>query len=200
MYIIYSTKKAIGAGAIGGIVGGIVMLAPMMAMMSMLNLPSDLFPKLVGMTLGQTPESAAMVGIGFHFIASIIIGLIFGAVINASALMISSFKKGIGLGLATGIISFVVLFLPMMMVIFPPTMMKMMAMMNPNAPQDMIMKQLQGMQPMLLAGSAISHLIYGAVLGAVVSAILTRKVTCPRCKAQMTKKEFESHKGACKVS
>ena len=47
----YSRKKAIGAGAIGGIVAGFVMLAPMMGMMSMMNLPDDLFPKLIGLSM-----------------------------------------------------------------------------------------------------------------------------------------------------
>ena len=56
----------------------------------------------------------------------------------------------------------------------PPIMMQLMQMMNPAAPQEMIMTQLQDMQPMMLAGSLISHIIYGAVLGLVSSAILTR--------------------------
>jgi hypothetical protein len=47
-------------------------------------------------------------------------------------------------------------------------------MMNPEAPQEMIMQQLQGMQPMLLIGSLVSHIIYGVVLGVVTSAIVKR--------------------------
>ncbi len=146
----YSRKKAIGAGAIGGIVAGVVMLAPMMGMMSMMNLPDDLFPKLIGLSMGPTMESASSFGTALHFLPSIILGIIFGAVVSSSKLSITSFKKGIPLGIATGIISVIVLFLPMMMT------------------------QLQNMQPMMLAGSLISHIIYGAVLGLVSSAILTR--------------------------
>jgi len=170
----YSRKKAIGAGVIGGIVAGFVMLAPMMGMMSMMNLPDDLFPKLIGLSMSQTMESASSFGTTLHFLPSIIVGIVFGAVVSSSKLSITSFKKGIPLGIAAGIISFVVLFLPMMMTTLPPIMMQLMQMMNPDAPQEMIMTQLQGMQPMMLAGGLISHIIYGAVLGLVSSAILKR--------------------------
>lgn len=199
MYKIYSIKKSIGAGAAGGIVAGIVMLVPMMLMMSMMNLPSDLFPKLLGLTMGLSPDSAVMAGTGLHFVASIAIGLVFGAVVSSSKLSISSFKKGIGLGIITGAISFVILFLPMMMAVLPSSMMNLMVMMNPGAPKEMIMSQLQSMQPLILSGSFISHLIYGAVLGTITSLILIRKISCPQCGTNMSRTEFYSHRGICKV-
>lgn len=171
---IYSPKKGVTAGTIGGIVGGIVMLVPMMLMMSMMNLPADLFPMLIGMAMNQMQQSASISGIGVHLVTSLIIGVIFGAVISSSKLSVTSFKKGIPLGIGAGIISFVVLFLPMSMEVFPPTMMQLMQMMNPEASQEMIMQQLQGMQPMVLAGSFVSHIIYGIVLGVVSSAIMRK--------------------------
>jgi len=170
----YSTKRGIGAGAIGGLAAGIVMLIPMMLMMPMMGLPSDLFPTLIGMSMGQTQESTAMTGIVLHFVPSIIIGIIFGAVISFSKLSITSFKKGIPLGIAAGIISFAVLFLPMMMTVLPPIMLQLMQMMNPGAPQEMIMQQLQSMQPMILGGALFSHVVYGIILGAVTSAIVKK--------------------------
>ena len=170
----YSAKKGIGAGVIAGIIAGVVMLVPMMAMMSMMNLPNDLFPMLIGMTMGQTQDSAVMTGIGLHFVPSIIVGVIFGAVVSSSKLSITSFKKGIPLGIGAGVISFVVLFFPMAMEVFPSIIMHLMQMMNPEAPQEMIIQQLQDMQPMILAGSFISHIIYGTVLGVVSSAILRK--------------------------
>lgn len=170
----YSTKKGIGVGIIAGIIAGIAMLVPMMGMMSMMNLPGDLFPILIGMMLGQPQDSATMTGIGLHFIPSIIVGVIFGAVVSSSKLSITSFKKGIPLGIGAGIISFVVLFFPMAMEVFPSIMMHLMQVMNPEAPQEMIIQQLQSMQPMILAGSFVSHIIYGIVLGVVSSAILRK--------------------------
>lgn len=168
----HSVRKGIAAGILAGIIGGIVMFGPMMGMMGMLNLPSDLFPKVIGMSMGKSIESASMTGMAIHFVPSVAIGLIFGAVISTSRLSITSHKKGISLGISAGIISFVVLFLPMMMTVMPPSMISLMKMMNPGATDEMIMSQMQKMQPMLLVGSLFSHIIYGLVLGVVSSVIL----------------------------
>lgn len=189
----YSAKKGIGTGVIAGIIAGIVMLVPMMGMMSMMNLPNDLFPILIGMMLGQPQDSAAMTGIGLHFVPSIIVGVIFGAVVSSSKLSITSFKKGIPLGIGAGIISFVVLFFPLVMEVFPSIMMHLMQVMNPEAPQEMIIQQLQSMQPMILAGSFASHIIYGIVLGVVSSAIL-RKSKKPAHNFDTLEEVFDERK------
>ncbi|MFQ5439898.1 MAG: hypothetical protein ACE5DL_00390 [Nitrosopumilaceae archaeon] len=175
MQKIYSSKIGIGAGVFGGIIAGLVMLAPMMSMMSVLDLPSDLFPILVGISMGQSQESAGAMGFGIHILSSALIGLVFGAVINTAKFSIKSFKKGISLGVLTGIVSFGVIFVPMMTNVLPPTMLQWMQMMNPSASQEMIVQQLQNMQPMLLVGSFVSHIVYGAVLG-IASSIILKKL------------------------
>lgn len=167
----YSAKNGMAAGGIGGIVAGAIMFIPIMGMMSAMNLPPDLFSTVVGMTMGKPPESAAMTGMTLHFVPSTVIGLIFGAIISSSRLTITGFKKGVLLGVVAGIVSFIALFLPMMMII-PPVMVQLMQMMNPDAPQEVIMDQIQLMQPMLLSGSLFAHIVYGVVLGVVTTAIL----------------------------
>jgi hypothetical protein len=145
-----------------------------MLMMPLMGLPSDIFPILIGMMMGQSQESAAMTGIVLHFVPSIIIGVIFGVAISSSKLSITSFKKGIPLGIAAGIISFVVLFLPVIMTVMPPMMLQLIQMMNPEASKEMIMQQLQSMQPMMLGGALFSHVVYGIILGAVTSAFVKK--------------------------
>ena len=170
----YYVKHGMASAGIAGLVAGIVMIIPMMGMMSMMNLPSDLFSTVVGMAMGKSQEAAAMTGMMLHFVPSITIGLIFGGIISTSRFIITSFKKGIALGIVAGIVSFVVIFLPMMMTVMPPVMVQLMQMMNPGASQDMIMGQLQTMQPMLLVGSLLAHVIYGIVLGTITTIILKR--------------------------
>ncbi|CAE6501058.1 hypothetical protein [Candidatus Nitrosotenuis uzonensis] len=172
----YSVKNGMAAAGIGGIIAGAVMIIPMMGMMSMMNLPADLFSTIVGITVGKPQESAAMTGMTLHFVPSILIGLIFGVIISSSKLAITGFKKGISLGIAAGIVSFVVLFIPMMMTVMPPAMLQLMQMMNPGASQETIMSQLQSMQPMLLGGSLAAHIVYGAVLGTITTAILRKRI------------------------
>ncbi len=174
MIKLYSAKQGVASAGIGGVIAGIVMIIPMMSMMNMMNLPPDMFSTIVGMAMGKPQESAAMTGTTLHFVPSILIGLLFGAIVSSSKFAITSFKKGIPLGIAAGIVSFVILFLPMMINIMPPIMMQLMQMMNPGASQEMIMSQLQSMQPMLLAGALFAHIVYGIVLGTITTAILKK--------------------------
>ncbi len=172
------------------------MLAPMMAMMSLFGLPSDLFPTLLGVTAGQQIPDASATGISIHLLASILIGAIFGILISTvGKLQIGGFGKGISLGIVTGVIAFVVLFIPAMMSM-APQMMSLMKMMNPGMSDQSIMTQLQNMQPAIFAGSFLAHVIYGAVLGAVTAFLIVRtgQKECRACHMHFkSKDEFLKH-------
>jgi len=192
----YSKGRGMIYGIMGGIAGGIVMLAPMMAMMSMLGLPSDLFPTLVGMMTGQQIQNASAAGIGVHLLASISVGAIFETLISTvGKLQIGGFGKGISLGIVTGVIAFVVLFIPAMMSM-APQMMNLMKMMNPGMSDQSIMTQLQNMQPAIFAGSFLAHVIYGTVLGATTTLLIVRtgQKECRICRMHFkSKDEFLDH-------
>lgn len=170
----YSAKKAIRAGTIGGIVAGAVMIVSTMLVMSVMNLPPDFFPTIIGMTMDPTQQSAAIIGIAVHFIPSVIIGVIFGVMIRSSKLTITSFKKGILLGISVGVISYLVIFLPMIMTGLHSPMVEFMQIINPELSNEEVMQKFEGVQPMILVGSFIAHIIYGIVLGAVTFAMLKR--------------------------
>ncbi len=192
----YTTGKSVAAGALGGAVAGAVMIIPMMIANMQIGLPADIFPVLLGRMMGQGPATAVGVGIGIHMLASTIIGVIFGAVTSTDKLRLTSFGKGIGLGIATGIIAFVILFLPMTMTVLPQQMMALMQMMNPNAPSAMVMQKLQAMMPMMIGGSILAHIIYGAVLGVVATAIIRKSAVyqCGQCHMIFRSgKEFHQH-------
>jgi len=171
--------KGIIFGTIGGIVGGIVMMAIMIGMFGMMNLPSDTFAKLIGMTMGQQPQSASGVGMAIHLLSSIVIGAIFGAVTSSiKKIGITGYGRGIAFGTATGVIAFIVLFLPVMMGAMPTQMMSLMKMMNgtmyPAMSSQMIMTQMQKLQPMILGGAFLAHIIYGAILGWITTVLVTK--------------------------
>ncbi len=170
----YSVRKGVIVGAISGAVAGAVMILPMMVTNMQMGLPADVFPILIGMMMGQGISTAAGAGTAIHMLASIAIGVIFGAVTSIGKLRLTGFGRGIGLGLITGIIAFAVLFLPMLMTVMPPQMISLMQMMNPSAPSSMIMQQIQAMMPMMIGSSILAHLIYGAVLGIVATVIIRR--------------------------
>jgi hypothetical protein len=49
-----------------------------------------------------------------------------------------------------------------------------MQMMNPAMSSHMIMAQLQKMEPMILAGAFLAHIIYGVILAAITTVLITK--------------------------
>lgn len=181
-----SLKKTTAYGTIGGIAGGLVMLIPWMGFMVAINLPSTLIPMQIGLMLGQQLQNAVMAGIGVHFLAGIIIGAIFGLVTGSiKALRLDRYPKGIIFGIATGIIAFVVIFMPITSTATPAQQLSLMKKMNPGMSDQALMTQLQRIQLVLFGGSLLSHIVYGAVQGAVTTMLL--KVTIARSQHECEK-------------
>jgi hypothetical protein len=228
--ILYSKKVALGAGIVGGIAGGAVMYGIMSVIMTQIGMGANCFAIIMGLITGESYANALGPGITAHFLTSIAIGVAFGAVITISKLQIRGFGKGIGLGVATGLIAYVVIFLPIAMTVLPPHMMDLMKMMpmgskegsmqsssmggqsmqensmnqgqmsntsgmnqqgaiaggtiQSKAAMDekmkmeemdkMITEQTQKLFPMILAGSLVAHVAFGAALGIVVTPIVRR--------------------------
>lgn len=193
----YSVGRGIGVGAISGVIAGAVMLPVMMVTNTMMGNPALVFQTMTGMMMGQGIATAAGVGIGLHMLASTIIGIIFGAITSSDRLRLTGFRKGVGLGVATGMIAFVVLFLPLMMTVLPPQMVGLMHMMNPQVPTTMIMQNIQAAMPMMIGGSILVHIVYGAVLGIVATAMIYKRKSyeCSLCHMKFKNEiEFSEHK------
>jgi hypothetical protein len=165
--------KSILFGAIGGFVGGLVMIPFMMLTAIMAGMPANTIPVAMGLAFGANQNDAMTGGLGMHLLTSALIGVIFGAITSlVGKLRITSFRKGIAEGLITGIIAFVVLFIPVSMVVMPPVLIEMMMQMNPTMTQQQAMGMLQQGMPMMMGIGVLEHLVYGAVLGAITSALV----------------------------
>jgi len=231
-------------GAIGGFIGGLVMYAVMSGIMLAINLGANCFAVIIALITDQ-PYSNGLVplGVSIHLITSTVIGAIFGLVISAvNKLRITGFAKGIGFGVATGLIAFVIIFLPIAMTVMPPKMMDLMNAMNsqtmmsgsngkgammsgsssgsgmmstnkmssssdtPSASGGMtekstmtensgmngksgmmstssssgmnsqmaMMPNMASLQSSIIGGSLLGHVVYGAVLGSIVTVLLRK--------------------------
>ncbi len=160
-------------GAIGGFVGGLVMIPFMMITAMIAGMPANTMPVAMGLLFGADQNGAITGGLGMHMLTSALIGVVFGAVTSSvSKLRITGFRKGIAEGLITGMIAFAVLFVPISMVVMPPVLIEMMMQMNPTVTQQQAMGMLQQGMPMMMGIGVMEHLVYGAVLGAVTSALV----------------------------
>ena len=170
-------SKSIVFGAIGGLVAGVVM-APFIMMTAILaGMPPDTMLVAMGLMFGSSfpRDIGMMVGFGMHMLTSILIGVIFGTVTSlVKKLWITGFGKGIAEGLITGMIAFVVLFIPISMGAMPPILMNMAMQMNPGMTQQQIMGMMQQNMPMMMGIGILEHLVYGAVLGAVTTALILK--------------------------
>ena len=169
--------KSIAFGAIGGFVAGLVMAPFIMITAILAGMPADTMLIAMGLMFGpsSSKDIAIMVGFGMHMLTSILIGIIFGAVVFlVKKLWITGFGKGIIEGLITGVIAFVVLFIPISMGAMPPILMKMAMQMNPTMTEQQIMGMMQQNMPMMMGMGILEHLVYGAVLGAVTTALILK--------------------------
>jgi hypothetical protein len=184
---------AIG-GFVGGLVMYAVMSGVMEAIGMGANCFAVILALITGQPFSN---SLVPIGLAIHLVTSTIIGAIFGIVITSiNKLRVNRFARGISFGAAAGLIAFVVLFLPIAVIAMPPKMMELMKMMpmsgssssqmmssgnsngksggmseksgGMNNEQMMMMKnELPKMQSMIMAGSLLSHIIYGAALDQV---------------------------------
>ena len=176
----YSMPRGALYGAIGGLVAGWVMAPFLMITMIMVGMSDDTFFVVIGkyLTGAQTDEEAVQSAFGLHLMTSAIIGSIFGTVTaSTQKLRISSFTKGVGEGLATGMIAFVVLFLPLTMAAFP-NWTEVISERNPDMTEEQVVNLAEVAFPAVIILSVADHLIYGMVLGVATSGFIVgvRKV------------------------
>ena len=190
--------KSIAFGAIGGFVAGLVMAPFIMITAVLAGMPPDTMLIAMGLMFGpsSSKDAAMMFGFGMHMLTSVLLGIIFGVVTSlVRKFWITGFGKGIVEGLITGMIAFVVLFIPISIGVMPPILMKMAMQMNPMMTQQQIMGMMQQNMPMMMGIGILEHLVYGAVLGAVTTALILKTGTRRRGQEQQeqehTKEEWK---------
>jgi uncharacterized membrane protein YeaQ/YmgE (transglycosylase-associated protein family) len=180
--------KSVAYGALGGIIAGLVMSLFMMLTATSVGMPADTLPKAMGLMFGATMDNAVMAGFGMHILTSTLIGMIFGFVTSTiKKLNITSMGKGISEGVITGVIALAVPFLPVSMAMMPPVLMQMMISMNPGATQQQVMGMMQQGMPTMMGIGIIEHLVYGAILGTIASALVLREARKSNIMRQLKK-------------
>src|SRR5919108_4056988 len=176
IYSSYPIGRNILFGAAAGFVAGLAM-APFLIITAILAaMPANTMLIAMGLAFGANSDDNVMIaGFGMHMLTSVLIGIIFGTVTaKVDRLRISGFVKGIAEGLITGMIAFAVLFIPISMAVMPPVLINMMIQMNPSMTQQQAMGMLQQGMPMMMGIGVLEHLVYGAVLGAITSALVLK--------------------------
>jgi hypothetical protein len=167
------TEKKIGFGAIGGFAGGAIMALFIVLIAVASGLPAATMFITMGAAFGaQFTTSAVISGIGIHLLAAVVIGMIFGAITaNEVKLRITTFRKGVLEGLVTGAFAFAFLYVPVIVSILPYPFASAMMTLEHTKDTDAALAIFYKDMPLIMEIGFIAHLVYGAALGAITSAI-----------------------------
>lgn len=158
MYILYCTI----AGFISvWAISGLLMLVDYIS-----GTPGGTFFTVIGISLGiNEPVTAQYVGFGLHLLTGTVAGNIYGqASIFWRRITPNSYRHGIKTGLVVGIALWAILFVPLATFGIQPKLDSFVT----SAPNQYIFEiasHFQGLYPVIIIGSLIFHLLYGALLG-----------------------------------
>ncbi|MDJ0269085.1 MAG: hypothetical protein NXY59_00765 [Aigarchaeota archaeon] len=147
------SSRGIIGGALGGLVGATIMTAILIASKAAMGLPllADF------MVMGTFVGGAVAAGFAAHYIVGLVDGIIFATIVAVvKALRPTSTGKALALGALYGVIPFILVFIPVLMLGFAPIMM---ALMGAGA---------AAMLPTVIALGFVEHLLFGLIVGALV--------------------------------
>ncbi len=159
LFIIYCTLAGfIAAWGISGLLVSIDLIS---------QTPPGSFFGVIGISLGYyDPVSAQLIGFGLHVLTGTIAGNIFGQ-ISLFWKRISPYnsKHGLKTGMVVGVILWIVLFVPVALLSIQPMLDSFNKGITPNQYVYSIASNFSGLFSIIIGGSLIFHLIYGALLG-----------------------------------
>jgi hypothetical protein len=121
----YNVRKGIEYGAFAGFIASIAFIGVMLWLPLILSLPVGVFLHVLGISV-STPIlngdaiHVGLVACGLVLAQGILVGVIFGMVTSKiKRLHIYNKRKGVALGLATGVIAYLVLFVTVVLTTYP---------------------------------------------------------------------------------
>jgi hypothetical protein len=162
------------SGIIAGLTAAWAIFGFILAIDSELNLPPGTFYKMIGLAFGIDSPYAVYIGFLLHMITGTIIGIVYSTLSkNIKKLYITSVYKGVGTGILTGVVVWVILFLPLNYGIMQPTLQNMISTLNPTSPEYLMAEQLLELSNVIVFGSLAIHVVFGGVMGFCARLALT---------------------------
>lgn len=194
----HGTKSAITVGAFGGFIASIAFIGIMLCFPLVVSLPVGIFLHTLGLSVIRPIENAGygsndtvsgvnggsvditrigLAAFGLVLAQGVIVGIIFGIITaKIKKLHITNIRKGVTLGLATGVIACLVLYVSVILTIYPSLLANALA----RYPQT-ISFSLQGLHThaiitqsqnsylsILLSYGLFAYLVYGFILGGIL--------------------------------
>lgn len=159
---------SVKSGTVCGLVAAWAIFGMILAVGAQLGLPPGTFYQLVGVSLGIHAEWPAIyTGFVLHMITGAIIGIIYMIVSDRVRKLRtdSSTLKAFVTGVATGIVVWAVLFVPLHFFLMQPTLQNMLSPSLAGSPEQLTAETLLQMSNSILYGALAIHFVFGAILG-----------------------------------
>jgi hypothetical protein len=154
-----SLKKRAQIGCVAGLVGGFAIFISIFIIDLSLGFSQGAFYKIVGLATGSTGIEATLIGMVSHMLTASLIGTVFGLGSGLhKKLDINSIKKGVIAGITTGLVVFVVFFMPISFFVIMPTIQS-----NVLSGEVQI---LLANSNLIMISSVELHVVYGVIMGA----------------------------------
>ena len=161
---------------LGGLLASIVISGLLFSLDFISKTPFGTFFAVIGSSLGYYDSNTSpYIGLLLHFATGTVAGNLLGqGAIFWKKLIPYGLKRGIIMGVITGISLWLVLFLPLTTYVIQPKL----DMFNLSAPNQyvfVIAQHFQGLYSVVLLGSFFFHVIYGIILGLIAGSLVKSK-------------------------
>jgi hypothetical protein len=159
---------SVKSGAVSGLVAAWAIFGMILAVGAQLGLPPGTFYQMVGVSLGISAEWPAIyTGFVLHMITGAIIGIVYMIISDRVRRLRtdSSTLKAFATGVATGIVVWAVLFVPLHFFLMQPTLQNMLLTSPSGSPEQLSAERLLQMSDSILFGALAIHFVFGGVLG-----------------------------------
>jgi len=159
---------SVRSGTVSGLVAAWAIFGMILAVGAQLGLPPGTFYQMVGVSLGIDEEWPAIyLGFVMHMITGAIIGIVYMIISDRVRKLRtdSSTLKAFATGVATGIVVWAVLFVPLHFFLMQPTLQNMLLTSPPGSPEQITAERLLQMSDSILYGALATHFVFGGVLG-----------------------------------
>lgn len=159
---------SVRSGTVSGLVAAWAIFGMILAVGAQLGLPPGTFYQMVGVSLGIDEEWPAIyLGFVIHMITGAIIGIVYMIISDRVRKLRtdSSTLKAFATGVATGIVVWAVLFVPLHFFLMQPTLQNMLLTSPPGSPEQLTAERLLQMSDSILYGALAIHFVFGGVLG-----------------------------------
>ena len=159
---------SVKSGAVSGLVAAWAIFGMILAVGAQLGLPPGTFYQMVGVSLGISAEWPAIyTGFVLHMITGAIIGIVYMIISDRVRKLRtdSSTLKAFATGVATGIVVWAVLFVPLHFFLMQPTLQNMLLTPPSGSLEQLSAERLLQMSDSILFGALAIHFVFGGVLG-----------------------------------